>query len=465
MWPKTLKNAPGQGNYLEFLARRDKSVGAFLHVTGSIRQNGGAPSDGGDSRLEGVPVAVKDNIAVEGMPLTCGSRILEPLVSPYSATAVERLERAGARVVGKTNLDEFGMGSSTETSALGETNNPWDVSRVAGGSSGGSAAAVAARMVPVALGSDTGGSIRQPAAFCGVYGLKPTYGTVSRHGLVAYASSLEVIGAAAESVDVLEAAYAAMSGSDVMDQSSLDHPVPPPDVGATRIGFLGGELGLSPEVAENYARFVEALGDAGYETEEIALSTLEYVVPAYYTIASAEASANLARFNGVRYGHRTDYSENPEELIRKSRTEGFGSEVKNRIVLGTYVLRSGFQDQYYLRAQKIRTLIRREIERAFAGVDLICSPVFPTQAFPHGSEEMDAFQQKVADRFTGTANLAAIPALTVPSGLAGGLPVGMQFMAPPFGEGRLFAAARTIGEIFPVEFPPGMEPPWAADRE
>lgn len=461
MWSNTLKNTQSRDEYSRFLSDRDKSIGAFLHIPKIIPA---VVEGGGKESLSGMPIGVKDNIAVESMPLTCGSRILEGFTSPYSATAVKRLEGEGAVVIGKTNLDEFGMGSSTDNSAYRQTNNPWDIDRVAGGSGGGSAAAVAAREVPFAIGSDTGGSIRQPAAFCGVYGLKPTYGTVSRYGLVAYASSLEVIGAVADSPETLEAGYLAMRGKDPMDQSSVAHPAD--DQTDTRvspevrtIGVLAGDLNLDPTVEKNYRVFVEALRDSGYRTQEVSLKTLEYVVPAYYTIAAAEASANLARFNGVRYGYQPVFAENPEELMRKARTEAFGAEVKLRIVLGTYVLRSGFQDQYYVRSQKIRTLIRNEFNEAFSsGIDLICSPVFPTQSFVHGSDEMDAFQQKVADRFTSTANLAGIPALTVPSGNEAGLPVGMQFMAPAFGESRLFSVARKMAGTFPISFPEAMTP-------
>lgn len=383
--------------------------------------------------------------------------MLEEFVCPYDASAVERLRTAGAEIVGKTNLDEFGMGSSTDNSALKTTNNPWDPSRVAGGSSGGSAAAVAQQLVPVAIGSDTGGSIRQPAAFCGVYGLKPTYGSVSRYGLVAYASSLEVVGVLAADIDMLADTYRVMRGEDEMDQSSLAIPDGAEravdSAGGGTIGLLGGDLGLDEAVARNYRETAEALGQLGYRTETVTLSTLEYVVPAYYTIASAEASANLARYNGVRYGYHPVYAENPEELMRKARSEGFGDEVKLRVVLGTYVLRSGFQDQYYTKAQKIRTLIRQELDEVFRSVDMLLLPAFPTQAFAHGDAGMDPFQQKVADRFTGTANLAGVPALTVPTGVEAGLPVGMQLMGPSFSEERLFAAAHRLASVMPVRFP------------
>lgn len=459
--------------YLEFVKEQDRETGAFLeigspgyfqaHDTASAMPGGESVEPARDTDKPGValnlPVAVKDNIAVRGYHLTCGSRMLENLVSPYTATAVERLERAGAFVAGKTNLDEFGMGSATENTPLGRTANPWNADYVAGGSSGGSAAAVAQQLVPVALGSDTGGSVRQPAAFCGVYGLKPTYGTVSRFGLVAYASSLEVIGVLGADLETLAGTYRVMSGIDERDQSSVDPPAAPTAPTVKTIGVLRGELGLAPEVARNYAETEQALIDLGYNVQPVTLSTLEYVVPAYYTIATAEASANLARYNGIRYGYRPDYAENPEELVRKTRSEAFGAEVKLRIVLGTYVLRSGFQDQYYTRAQKIRTLIRRELEEVYRTVDLILMPVFPTQAFPRSDAEvpggagMDPFQQKVADRFTCTANLAAVPALAVPTGQANGLPLAMQLMGPTFSEEALFSVARELARIRPVAFP------------
>lgn len=432
------------------------------------RSEGAAATERAAATLAGVPVGVKDNIAVTGYRLTCGSRMLEDVRSPYSATAVERLLDSGALIVGKTNLDEFGMGSSTDNSALGRTNNPWDHARVAGGSSGGSAAAVAAGLVPLAIGSDTGGSIRQPAAFCGVYGLKPTYGSVSRYGLVAYASSLEVIGVVAATVALARSGFSAMSGSDPRDQSSVDAdgPTGSPGArtggaaagGAATIAYLDGELGLTPEVERNYRATIEVLRGLGYTLEPVNLATLEYVVPAYYTIAAAEASANLARFNGVRYGYRPVFAENPEELMRKARSEAFGDEVKLRIVLGTYVLRSGFQDQFYVRAQKIRTLIRRELDELYVRYAAVLMPVFPRQAFEHDAEDMPPFQQKVADRFTGIANLAAVPALSFPTGIEAGLPVGMQLMGPRFSEEALLAIAERFAAEVPPVAPPGATP-------
>lgn len=473
-WKNVLENSPDA--YEKAVRARDAQIGAFLEFDPKRYL--------GDSRLEsrvqdqhavlaGLPFGVKDNIAVDRFRLSCGSRILEKFTSPYSATAVQRLVQAGAVPVGKTNLDEFGMGSSTDNSALGSTTNPWNADYVVGGSSGGSAAAVAAGLVPFALGSDTGGSVRQPASFCGVYGLKPTYGTVSRFGLVAYASSLDVVGALSSDIDVLQAVYEVMSGADAFDQTSMDpEPLGRSNADASAAAVLGyrgktpclgvlkpDQLELTAEVSESYQTCLEGFRSLGYEIKEVSLSMLEYVAPVYYTIATAEASANLARYNGVRYGLRPDFAENPDELVRLSRDEGFGPEVKLRILLGTYVLRSGFQDQYYLRAQKIRTAIRRDFEACFGEVDMILTPTFPRQAFRHGGEDMSPFEQKQADKFTASANLAGVPALSFPAGVRQGLPVGMQLVAPAFGEARVLAAARDYATLYQPEFAPGYERP------
>ncbi len=477
-WNRVLGAPHTREAYAAFVRAQDERLGAFLEFDPERRNTADRGTEdgrgaGGHRRgvglLAGLPVAVKDNIAVAGFRLTCGSRFLEALRCPYTATAVRRLEAAGARVVGKTNLDEFGMGSSTDNSALGVTNNPYDHARVAGGSSGGSAAAVAAGLVPLALGSDTGGSVRQPASFCGVYGFKPTYGAVSRYGLVAFASSLDVVGACARDLDTLEAAFAAMRGLDERDHSSL---APEADTGAgsavpaggaevRAVGVLTGLEGLAPGVQAAYASTIAKLRGRGYELREISLNTLQYVVPAYYTIATAEASANLARYNGVRYGARPEMADNPDELVRTARDEGFGPEVKLRILLGTYVLRSGFQDQYYLRAQRIRTAIRNELNRAFEQVQVILTPTVPVLPFAHGEGELTAFEQKLADQFTATASLAGIPALSVPGEWADGLPVGMQLLAPAFAENRLWALGRELGEAgTPPDYP--AFPEWAA---
>ena len=474
-WKSVFTSNPARlSRYEEALRERDAQLNSFLEVDvqrRSARAATGEPSpdsgnDPSGTMLQNLPFAVKDNIAVRGFQLTCGSRILANHVTPYDATVVARLVAAGAVPVGKTNLDEFGMGSSTDNSAGGPTNNPWDAERVAGGSSGGSAAAVAAGLVPLALGTDTGGSVRQPAAFCGVYGLKPTYGTLSRYGLVAYASSLEVAGLLSRDTGLIRAAYAAASGEDVMDQTSVSSPAErASEAGAGRaepvrtVAFLGGDLGLDERTSAGYARMREAVASQDITVEDVELRTADYVVPAYYTIATAEASANLARFNGVRYGERPVFAENPEELVRQARGQGFGSEVKLRILLGTYVLRSGFQEQYYQRAQKIRTAIRSELAKLYERYDLIVLPVFPVAAFRHGENELDAFQQKVADRFTTMANLAALPALSIPAGIYDGLPVGIQAMGPAFSEERLLSFADRIAGELPVEPPPAHATP------
>jgi aspartyl-tRNA(Asn)/glutamyl-tRNA(Gln) amidotransferase subunit A len=440
------------------------------------------------SALSGLPFAVKDNISVEGLSLSCGSKLLKELKSPYSATAVRKLEEAGAAVVGKTNLDEFGMGSSTDNSGIQRTNNPWDTSRVAGGSSGGSAAAVAAGLVPFALGSDTGGSIRQPAAFCGVVGLKPTWGAVSRFGLVAYASSLDTVGVIADTVERCRAVFDCIKGADPLDQTSADAPkdaaIPP----SNTIGVLSpqaiaraiaddfpGEAAkaaiLEPEVEKAFETTKKNLTDLGYKLREVEITSLKYGVPAYYTIATAEASANLARFDGIRYGKRPDWAENPDDLVDKTRDMGFGDEVKLRILLGTFVLRSGFQDRYYLRAQRIRAGIRRNFEKYLGNAAhapdpaqncaALLLPVFPTRAFGRDAGALSPFAQKAADLYTCCANLAGLPALSFPASLEAGLPVGMQLLARPFAEETLFSIAQTYEAAHPFPHPPAYKPFWS----
>jgi len=457
--------------YARLVRETDAEVGSFLELDPARRLAG--VDTGSTGPLAGIPFAVKDNIAVRDFRLSCGSRILGDHVSPYDATVVARLIAAGMVPVGKTNLDEFGMGSSCDNSALGTTNNPWDPSRVAGGSSGGSAAAVAAGLVPVALGSDTGGSVRQPSAFCGVYGIKPTYGMLSRYGLVAYASSLEVIGIVGADPAIIREVLAAAAGMDERDHTSIESAVGPgprgggESGGARRgsgkiaaaalpkaIAFLAGDLELDEPTREGYRQFRDAVEALGVKTTDVELTTTDVAVAAYYTIATAEASANLARFNGIRYGERPVYSENPEELVRKARSEGFGFEVKQRILLGTYVLRSGFQEQYYQRAQKIRTAVRNELNAVFAGHGVLALPVFPTVAFPHGETGLSSFQQKLADRFTTLANLAAVPALSVPAGVHDGLPVGIQLMGPVRSELQLLDLAEALATQLPVTRPP-----------
>ncbi len=447
-WSTILQNAGSARKYEEEVRKMDSTLGCFL----SFNPDYPANKEDISGPLKGVPIAVKDNIAVSGKPLTCGSRILENFIAPYSATAVEKLEKSGGCVVGKTNLDEFGMGSSSENSALGKTVNPWNQEKVAGGSSGGSAAAVAAGLVPLALGSDTGGSVRQPANFCGIYGLKPTYGSISRYGLTAYASSLEVIGLMTRDLHLLREAFNIVRALDERDQSSVASKTMP--TGTKKVAVLNVDRGsLDETVYKSYITAGEVLSEGGCQLTNIDLPTLEYVVPSYYTIATAEASANLARFNGMRYGTTPDFAENPLELMKKARHESFGPEVKLRILLGTFVLRSGFQDQYYGKAQKIRTLIRRELTDVYKNFDLLLMPVFPTQAFDRGKSGMDDYQQRIADIFTCLANLVGIPSLAVPMSVENGLPTGVQLMAPVFAEERLFQTAETFARHFPLPVP------------
>ncbi|MCK5154163.1 MAG: Asp-tRNA(Asn)/Glu-tRNA(Gln) amidotransferase subunit GatA [Spirochaetales bacterium] len=441
-------------SYLKYVSKWEDKIGSFLEFDIERTRD----TSNLEGPLAGIHFGVKDNFAVEGFNLTCGSKILEGVSSPYTATSVAKLQAAGAIVVGKTNLDAFGMGSSTDNSALKVTNNPWDTERVAGGSSGGSAAAVAAGIVPFSLGSDTGGSVRQPASFCGVYGLKPTYGVISRYGLTAYASSLDVVGVVSKTVEMTRTVFENMKGQDEKDNTSVNHPGSRNNGDVKKIAVLKIEDGsLSNDVTKSYLESRNRLESLGYQIVEIDLSSLEYVVPVYYTIATAEASANLARYNGLRYGYRSKNGNDPGEIMQTSRDEGFGDEVKLRILLGTYVLRSGFQDQFYHKAQKIRTAIRNEFDKIFESVDLIMMPVFPTAAFKHGSTDLDPFQQKVADRYTCAANLTGLPALAVPSSVENGLPVGVQFTAPAFEEERLFNIAKVLEEEFPSPEAPGTE--------
>ncbi len=395
--------------------------------------------------LAGVPVAIKDVLDMEGLPTTCGSRILEGYPPPFTATAVARLEAAGALVLGKTNMDEFAMGSSTENSAYKKTKNPWDLTRVPGGSSGGSAAAVAARTAPLAFGTDTGGSIRQPAALCGVAGLKPTYGRVSRYGLVAFASSLDQIGPFARSVEDLALAASVVCGHDPLDSTSASLPVPDFTAALTG-GARGARIGvpwsfLKEGVDEGQmARFREALSvleKAGARVVEVDLPHLPHAIATYYIVATAEASSNLARYDGVRYGLRTKDPADLGRLYGETRDRGFGPEVKRRIILGTFVLSSGYYDAYYLRAQKVRTLIRRDFERAFEACDVVATPTSPVPAFRFGEKADNPLQMYLADIFTVPANLAGIPGLSLPCGFAGGLPAGLQLLAKPFDEETL----------------------------
>jgi aspartyl-tRNA(Asn)/glutamyl-tRNA(Gln) amidotransferase subunit A len=405
--------------------------------------------------LAGIPIAVKDNLCTAGVPTTCASHMLrERHVPIYDATAVAALESAGAILIGKTNMDEFAMGSSTENSAFFPTRNPWDLSRVPGGTSGGSAAAVAAGEAVVALGSDTGGSIRQPASFCGVVGLKPTYGRVSRYGLVAYASSLDQIGPLARDVTDLALLLGAIAGHDPRDSTSVATAVPDytqalrTDVAGLRVGrpreYFG--TGLEPEVRAAVDGAIEQLANQGAEVIEVSLPHTEYAIADFYLIAMAEASSNLARYDGLRYGHRADAGDDGlDTLVSRTRAEGFGAEVKRRIMLGTYALSAGYYDAYYDKAQRVRTLIKEDYDRAFARCDVLASPVSPFPAFAIGEKVDDPLQMYLADVYTVTANLAGIPAISVPCGFSDdGLPIGLQIQAPAFHEGRLLRAAYTF---------------------
>lgn len=400
--------------------------------------------------LTGVPIVVKDNICARGGPTTCGSRSLAQFHSQYDAHVIERLETCGAVILGKTNLDEFAMGSSTEHSTLGPVLNPWDLQRVAGGSSGGSAAAVAARYVPVALGSDTGGSIRQPAAFCGVVGVKPTYGRVSRYGLVAFGSSLDQIGVLATDVRDAALILGVIAGHDRRDSTSVNTPVPDyvasldQPLKGVRVGIASeyfGE-GLDDDVRSAVQTAIDTFSHEGAELTEVELPHMPYAVACYYIIAPCEASSNLARFDGVHYGYRTQNPKDIDDLYSTSRGEAFGAEVKRRIMLGTYALSSGYYDAYYLKALKVRTLIKRDFDRAFERVDVLASPVTPTTAFRVGEQVDDPLAMYLGDIYTISANLAGICAVSLPCGFdAHGLPIGLQLMGPPFGETQLLSVA------------------------
>lgn len=452
---------------LDRIHELDGRVHAFLHVNdeGALARAEQLDRDGraiADRPLAGVPIAVKDNICTAGVRTTAASRLLERYVPPYSAAVVERLERAGAVIVGKTNCDEFAMGSSTEHSAFGPTRNPWSLDRSPGGSSGGSAAAVAAGMVPVALGSDTGGSIRQPAALCGVLGLKPTYGRVSRYGLIAFGSSLDQIGPLARDAADAATVFNVIAGRDTRDSTSADVPVP--DYAASLTGALRPlrigvprslvEHGVEPGVRDAFTRGLDALRDAGATIAEIELPHAPLAIPVYYLVANAEASSNLARYDGVRYGTRiTDHASRTTdhgllEIYYRTRAL-FGPEAKRRIMIGTFVLSAGYYDAYYAKAQQVRALIRRDYEQAFGSVDLIALPTSPTVAFRLGERTADPLQMYLSDVFTVAANLAGVPAISVPCGVSEGLPVGLQLTARAFDESALLRAADALERRIP----------------
>ncbi len=445
----------------EASARLNPRIGAYL----SLAESPLAPAENADqqSPLWGMPVAVKDNICTATLPTTCASRMLADYQSPYDATVIRRLHQAGAVIVGKLNLDEFAMGSSTENSALGSTRNPWNLDYVPGGSSGGSAAAVAAGMVPLALGSDTGGSIRQPAAFCGVVGLKPTYGRVSRYGLVAFASSLDQIGPFSRDVHGAAATLQVIAGHDPLDATSLPDPVP--DYLATldqplaglKLGFIEEWLGTGVEesVRESVHRAVDVFRSLGAEIVPVSLPHSRYGVATYYVIAPSEASSNLARYDGVHYGHRTSTPESLGGMYRRSRSEGFGGEVQRRIMLGCYALSSGYYDAYYLKALRVRRLVQQDYLQALGQVDLLIGPVTPGPAFKRGEMINDPLAMYMADIFTIGANLAGIPAISLPAGTTDdGLPLGVQLLGPVLGEEKLLRAARMFELAAPWDHAP-----------
>ncbi|MGC4106443.1 MAG: Asp-tRNA(Asn)/Glu-tRNA(Gln) amidotransferase subunit GatA [Thermomicrobiales bacterium] len=440
-----------------YLARIDAvepAIHAYLHRMSDVALAQAADADrriaAGEnvSGLTGVPIALKDILVTTDAPTTAASKILEGYVSPYDATVVRRLREQGAVFLGKTNTDEFAMGSSTENSAFGPTHNPWDVSRVPGGSSGGSAASVAAREATLSLGSDTGGSIRQPAGFCGVVGLKPTYGRVSRFGLIAFASSLDQIGPFTRTVEDAAIALEAIAGQDPFDSTSVPTPVPDyraslrTDLKGVRVGVAREYAvdGMEPGVDAAVKASIEQLKDLGADIVEISLPHTEYALATYYITAPAEASANLSRFDGVKYGLRLDEG-TLQETYEKTRGAGFGPEVKRRIMLGTYALSSGYYDAYYVKAQKVRTLIKQDFDKAFEQVDVIAAPTSPTVAFPLNSRTNDPYQMYLADVFTIPCNMAGIPGISLPCGFSESLPVSLQLLGKAFDEATLLGVA------------------------
>ncbi|MCJ1884915.1 Asp-tRNA(Asn)/Glu-tRNA(Gln) amidotransferase subunit GatA [Pseudomonas sp. LA21] len=432
----------------------DPQLNSFITVTeeSALAQAKAADerrAKGETGALLGAPIAHKDLFCTQGVRTSCGSKILDAFVSPYDATVVERLADAGAVSLGKLNMDEFAMGSANESSHYGPVKNPWDTSRVPGGSSGGSAAAVAARLIPAATGTDTGGSIRQPAALTNLTGIKPTYGRVSRWGMIAYASSLDQGGPLARTAEDCALMLGAMAGFDPKDSTCVDQPVDDylaalaKPLTGLRIGlpkeYFGA--GLDSRIADAVMKVVEQLKQLGAVIKEISLPNMQHAIPAYYVIAPAEASSNLSRFDGVRYGYRCEDPKDLQDLYKRSRAEGFGAEVKNRIMVGTYALSAGYYDAYYLKAQKIRRLIKNDFVSAFAEVDVILGPTTPNPAWKLGEKNNDPVAQYLEDIYTITANLAGIPGLSMPAGFVDGLPVGVQLLAPYFQEGRLLNVA------------------------
>jgi len=439
---------------LERIRRFNERLNAFITITGEQALARAAAADrarksGSAPLLNGVPIVHKDLFCTAGALTTCGSRMLANFVSPYDATVVERLKNAGAVTLGKTNMDEFAMGSSNETSWFGPVANPWDMNRSPGGSSGGSAAAVAARLIPAATGTDTGGSIRQPAALTGTVGLKPTYGRVSRHGMVAFASSLDQAGVITRSAEDAAILLGIIAGFDERDSTCLDRPVPDYVAGLGRslkglkIGVVRQHFdeGLDPQCASRIRTALDLLRDEGASLQEVDLPNLGLSVPTYYVVAPAECSSNMSRFDGVRFGYRADNPEDLLDLYCRSRGEGFGAEVRRRILTGTYVLSAGYYDAYYLKAQKVRQLINQDFRNAFRDVDVIAGPTAPTPAFALGEKTDDPITMYLNDIYTIGANLAGLPAISLPCGFAGKLPVGLHLVGPHFAEERILNVA------------------------
>jgi len=439
--------------FLARIERHQRELNAFITVSPERALVEATRADerlraGQGGALTGIPIAHKDIFCTRDEKTTCGSRMLANFVSPYDATVVQRLREAGMVSLGKTNMDEFAMGSSNETSFFGPVRNPWDLARVPGGSSGGSAAAVAARLAPAATGTDTGGSIRQPAALCGVTGLKPTYGRVSRYGMIAFASSLDQGGIFALSAEDAALLLTAMAGFDARDSTSVELPVPEyaqelaQPLKGLKIGVLREFFeGLDESISQLIRVALDALHAQGATLKEVSLPHLPLSVPTYYVVAPAECSSNLARFDGVRYGHRCEKPRDLLDLYQRSRGEGFGAEVKRRIMIGTYVLSTGYYDAYYLKAQQVRAMIAADFERAFHEVDVVIGPTTPTAAFELGAKTQDPVTMYLNDIYTIGANLAGLPALSLPCGFAGELPVGLQIIGPHFAEGRLLNIA------------------------
>ena len=443
-------------SFLKTIEETDKKISAFLTITKDLALSQAKKIDGLIAAgreipvLSGTPLAIKDNILTEGIKTTCASKILENYIAPYDATCVSKLKNLGAVILGKTNLDEFAMGASTENSAFFSTKNPHDLTRVAGGSSGGSAAAVASNMCAYALGSDTGGSIRQPASFCGVVGLKPTYGAVSRYGLVAFASSLDQIGPITKTVEDAQIVFDAIVGEDKLDSTSIRQEIKnrkqKTKINELRIGvpkeyFIKGiDPGVEKVIRDAIAKFEKM----GAQIKEISLPRTEYALPAYYLIATSEASANLARYDGIKYGSSKNKSKDLLDVYLKSREDGFGREVKRRIMLGTYALSAGYYDAYYLKAEKVRTLIKEDFDKAFQEVDIIFTPTSPTPAFKIGEKTKDPLSMYLSDVFTASVNLVGLPAVSVPAGFVDRLPVGLQIIGKPFEENTILEVGKIM---------------------